>query len=173
MIGFVRRTSAAGAIVLLALPPAGAQEQGLTPEQVAVIEKEVTAALHNYYRLYTEKNNKALSSEVFLDQWIQLGANGPQLTNTEPADVARRFAANIERLEAQGWVKSEYPKPIVCVINAGTAIASGEFMRYRKDGSVISTNGTSYLFGKTPAGWRIVSFFGHEVGKIIGCEDGK
>jgi NTF2-like protein (DUF6841) len=173
MIGFVRRASAAGAIVLLALAPAGAQESGLTPEQVAVIEQEVTAALHNYYRLYTEKNNKALSSEVFFDQWIQLGANGPQLTGTEPADVARRFAANIQRLEEQGWVKSEYPKPIVCVINAGTAIASGEFMRYRQDGSVISVNGTSYLFGKTSAGWRIVSFFGHERGKIIGCDDGR
>jgi hypothetical protein len=173
MIGVVRQTCVAGTLVLLALTAAAAQERGLTPEQVAVIEKEVTAALHNYYRLYTEKNNKALSSEVFFDQWIQLGANGPQLTGTEPADVARRFAANIQRLEEQGWVKSEYPKPIVCVINAGTAIASGEFMRYRKDGSVISVNGTSYLFGKTPAGWRIVSFFGHERGKIIGCNDGR
>jgi hypothetical protein len=172
MIGFVRRTCVAGVLVLLALSPAGAQERGLTPEQVAVIEKEVTAALHNYYRLYTEKNNKALSSEVFLNQWIQLGANGPQVTGTEPSDVARRFAANIQRLEEQGWVKSEFPKPLVCVINAGTAIASGEFMRYRKDGSVISVNGTSYLFGKTAAGWRIVSFFGHERGKIIGCNDG-
>jgi hypothetical protein len=173
MIGVVRQTCVAGTLVLLALTAAAAQERGLTPEQVAVIEKDVTAALHNYYRLYTEKNNKALSSEVFFDQWIQLGANGPQLTGTEPADVARRFAANIQRLEQQGWVKSEYPKPIVCVINAGTAIASGEFMRYRKDGSVISVNGTSYLFGKTAAGWRIVSFFGHERGKIIGCNDGR
>jgi hypothetical protein len=173
MIGVVRQTCVAGTLVLLALTAAAAQERGLTPEQVAVIEKDVTAALHNYYRLYTEKNNKALSSEVFFDQWIQLGANGPQLTGTEPADVARRFAANIQRLEEQGWVKSEYPKPIVCVINAGTAIASGEFMRYRKDGSVISVNGTSYLFGKTAAGWRIVSFFGHERGKIIGCNDGR
>lgn len=78
----------------------------------------------------------------------------------------------LQRLEAQGWVRAEYPKPIVCVINAGTAIASGEFMRYRKDGSVMSVNATTYLFGRTPGGWRIVSFFGHERGKIVGCNDG-
>ena len=172
MTRYVRCALAAAAIVLMALVRVTAQDQGLTRDQVAAIEKEVTAALHNYYRLYTEKNNKALSAEVFLEPWIQLGGNGPQVTNTAPDEVAKRFAANVQRLEAQGWVKSEYPKPIVCVINAGTAIASGEFMRYRKDGSVISVNGTSYLFGKTSAGWRIVSFFGHERGKIIGCNDG-
>jgi hypothetical protein len=37
---------------------------------------------------------------------------------------------------------------------------------------VISVNGTSYLFSRTKEGWRIVSFFGHERGKIIGCNDG-
>jgi hypothetical protein len=150
----------------------GQEPPGLTKEQVAAIEKEVTAALHTYYRYYTEQNNKALSAEVFLTPWIQLGANGPTVTGTEPQDVAKRFAAAIERLKAQGWVKSEYPHPIICVINASTAIASGEFMRYRADGSVISYNATSYLFGKTKEGWRIVSFFGHERGKIIGCNDG-
>lgn len=159
-------------IALFAPTVAHAQANALTPAQVAAIEKEVTAALHNYYRLYTEKDARALGGEVFLEPWIQLGNNGPQVTTTAPAESSKRFAENIKRLEEQGWVKSEYPKPIVCVINASTAIASGEFMRYRKDGSILSVNGTSYLFGKTAAGWRIVSFFGHERGKVITCNDG-
>lgn len=172
MTAIIRRFGAVLALVCTGMAPAAAQQQGLSKEQVAAIEKEVAAALHNYYSLYTEKNNKALSADVFLDTWIQLGANGPTITGTDPADVAKRFAANIERLQAQGWVKSAYPNPIICVINASTAIASGEFMRYRADGSVLSYNATSYLFTKTPKGWRIASFFGHERGKIIGCNDG-
>ena len=172
MKDYIRRAVVGGALLAAVSAPLLAQEQGLSKDQVATIEKEVTAALHNYYRLYTEQNSEALGAGVFLEPWIQLGANGPQLNHTEPGEVAKRFAGNIERLKEQGWVKSEYPKPIVCVINAGTAIASGEFMRYRKDGSVISVNGTSYLFTRTKDGWRIVSFFGHERGKIIGCNDG-
>ncbi len=166
------RVLLASLFALAVSSPIAAQQPALAAADVTRIEQEVTAALHTYYRYYTEKNPKALGAEVFFEPWIQLGGNGPQLTNTKPDEVAKRFAANIERLEAQGWVKSEYPKPIVCVINAGTAIASGQFMRYKKDGSVLSVNGTSYLFGKTPQGWRIVSFFGHEVGKVIGCNDG-
>ena len=168
----IRRFCAVVALVCAGVVPAAAQQDGLSKDQVAAIEKEVAAALHNYYRLYTEKSDKALSADVFLETWVQLGAGGPTITGTEPADVAKRFAANIERLQAQWWVKSAYPNPIICVINAGTALASGEFMRYRADGSVLSYNATSYLFTKTAKGWRIVSFFGHERGKIIGCNDG-
>ena len=71
--------------------------------------------------------------------------------------------------------QSAYPEPIVCVINAGDRDRQRRIHALpEKDGSVISysVNGTTYLFGKTPAGWRVVSFFGHEVGKVIGCNDG-
>lgn len=166
------KLTAAGVLLLLASVQTRAQSNALAPAEVTVIEKEVTAALQNYYRLYTEKNNAALGPDVFFEPWLQLGARGPQVMHTAQDEVAKRFAESVKGLEAQGWVKSAYPNPIVCVINAGTAIASGEFMRYRKDGSVLSTNGTTYLFSKTANGWRIVSYFGHEVGKVIRCNDG-
>lgn len=163
---------AVAVLVLVSSAQPRAQGNALTRDQVVTIEKEVTAALQNYYRLYTEKDNAALGPDVFFEPWLQLGARGPQVMHTGQEEIAPRFAESVKGLQAQGWVKSEYPKPIICVINAGTAIASGEFMRYRADGSVLSVNGTSYLFSKTPKGWRVVSYFGHEVGKVIGCNDG-
>lgn len=169
---WIDRLTVTVAVSVLSVASSYAQGGALKPDQVASIEREVTAALQNYYRLYSEKNNAALGAGVFFEPWIQLGGRGPQLQHTAPDEIAKRFADSVAGLEAQGWVKSEYPNPIVCVINSSTAIASGEFKRYRKDGSVLSVNGTTYLFGRTPEGWRIVSYFGHEVGKVIGCNDG-
>jgi hypothetical protein len=35
---------------------------------------------------------------------------------------------------------------------------------------VMSVSGVSYILGKTPAGWRIVSYTGSQKGKLVRCD---
>jgi len=57
------------------------------------------------------------------------------------------------------------------VLHTGAAIASGKFYRYKKDGSVLSENAVTYIFGKTDKGWRIVSYGGHGLDRVVPCQD--
>jgi hypothetical protein len=160
-------------LVLAVARPAtevAAQQGQLTSAQIAQIKKDVAAAVHTYYRLFTERNMVALGEQVYHSPWLQLGATGIEVDET-PADVTKRFDASLKRLLESGWDRSEFANPVVCVLNGGAAIASGTFKRYRKDGSVISENGITYLFGKTSQGWRIVSFAGHAANKLVTCND--
>jgi hypothetical protein len=142
----------------------------MTPQQVAQVKKDVTDAVHTYYRLFTEQNMTALGTQVYHTPWLQLGANGIEVDQTA-ADVTKRFDASLKRLLEQGWAKSEFANPVVCVLNPGAALASGTFKRYRKDGSVISESGITYLFGKASDGWKIISFAGHATSKLVTCSE--
>jgi hypothetical protein len=56
------------------------------------------------------------------------------------------------------------------VLTPTSAIASGEFIRYRKDGSVLSRHGNAYVFSKGPDGWRVVGMLSHDPAKPIRCD---
>ena len=165
-----RTTSAFAFAICLSAPPAMAQQAAMTPQQIAQVKKDVTDAVHTYYRLFTEHNMTALGTEVYHTPWMQLGANGIEMDQT-PAEVTKRFDASLKRLLEQGWAKSEFANPVVCVLNPGAAIASGTFKRYRKDGGVISESGITYLFGKAKDGWKIISYAGHATNKLVTCND--
>jgi len=147
-----------------------AQQPQLSTADVAVIKKEVTAAVDKYYRLFSEQNPNALAAEVFNTPWLVLGSSGPQPDLTQEASV-RRFETSMKQLVASGWAKSVFTTENVCVLNANAAIASGYNTRYKTDGTVMSVGGVSYLFGKTKNGWRIVSYTGHAKGKVVRCDD--
>jgi hypothetical protein len=158
-------------LVALGLCAAAASTQpSLTAEEIAKIKKEVTQAVHHYYRLFTERNMKALPEEVFHVPLIYLGPEGARVDATAP-EVTARTEANLERLLESGWARSEFPSPNVCVLHAGAAIASGRFYRYKKDGSVLSENAVTYIFGKTDEGWRIVAYGGHGLDRVLPCKD--
>jgi hypothetical protein len=150
-------------------PPAAAQPGALTPEQTAAIARDVTAAVDKYYAYFTARNMKALPDEIFNIPWIVIGGSGPQPDLTHEQALAR-FEASLKDLVASGWGKSVFTTENVCVLNANAAIASGYNTRYKTDGSVMSVGGVSYLFGKTKAGWRVVSYTGHARGKVVRCD---
>lgn len=158
-------------LVVLGLSATVASAQpALSPDDITKIKKEVTDAVHHYYKLFTERNMKALPEEVFHVPLIYLSPEGAQVDAT-PAEVTARTEASLKRLLESGWDRSEFPSPNVCVLNAGSAIASGKFYRYKKDGSVLSENGVTYIFGKTEKGWRIVSYGGHALDRVVPCRD--
>ena len=55
------------------------------------------------------------------------------------------------------------------MLNANAALASGYNTRYKKDGSVMSVGGVTYLLGRTKEGWRIVWNTGHPKEKVVRC----
>jgi len=156
--------------LVLSLASAASAQSSLSADQIAAIKNEITSAVHRYYQLFTDRNMKALPQEIFHVPFIYLAPEGAQVDATAEVMTAR-FEGNLKRLLESGWDRSEFPSPNVCVLNAGSAIASGKFYRYKKDGSVLSENAVTYIFGKTDKGWRIVSFGGHGLDRVVPCRD--
>jgi hypothetical protein len=163
------RAVAVGLLILALDMPAGAQQAPLTDADVQRIKKDVTAAVDKYYRLFSEQNMKALPEEVFNIPWIVIGGSGPQPDLTKEQALSR-FEASLKPLVESGWGKSVFTTENVCVLSANAAIASGYNTRYKKDGSVMSVGGVSYLFGRTPQGWKIVSYTATQKGKVVRCD---
>ena len=157
-------------LVVAALTGAAAAQQAvMTEADVQRVKREVTDAVDKYYRLFSEQNMKALPEEVFNIPWIVIGGSGPQPDLTKEQALAR-FEASLKQLRESDWGKSVFTTENVCVLNANAAIASGYNTRYKKDGSVMSVGGVSYLFGRTKEGWRIVSYTGTPRGKVVRCD---
>jgi hypothetical protein len=148
---------------------ARAQQPALTDADVARVKVEVTAAVDKYYAYFSAHNMKALPEEIFNIPWIVIGGSGPQPDLTREQALAR-FEGSLKDLVASGWGKSVFTTQNVCVLNANAAIASGYNTRYKTDGSVMSVGGTSYLFGRTKQGWRVVSYTGHARDKVVRCD---
>src|SRR6185436_17040562 len=139
---------------LLVLVAASAVAQPPAPVDVAKVTTEVKATVDKYYRLFTEQNMKALPEEIYMTPWIIIGGSGPEAYLTKEQALAR-FEGSLKQLVQNGWGKSVFTTENVCVLNANAALASGYNTRYKKDGSVMSVGGVTYLLGKTKDGWRI------------------
>jgi hypothetical protein len=158
-----------GVLLLTVAPIAWAQQPAMSDADVQRVKKEVTAAVDQYYRFFSEQNMKALPEEVFNIPWILIGGNGLQADLTKEQALSR-FEGSLSQLVKDGWGKSVFTTESVCVLNANAAIASGYNTRYKKDGSVMSVGGVSYLFGRTPQGWKVVSYTGTQKGKVVRCD---
>lgn len=166
----LHRTFAAGAAIAacLAAMPAAAQ-QTLPQAQKDTIRKEVTAAVDQYYRFFSAHEMKALPETSFNIPWVMIGAEGPDADVTKEQALAR-FQASLKQLVASGWGKSVFTTEQVCVLNPSAAIASGYNTRYKTDGSVMSVSGVTYVFGRTPQGWKIVSYTSMPRGVTVRCD---
>jgi hypothetical protein len=155
-------------LVLLLAATAASAQSSMSADEIANVKKEVTAVVHRYYQLFSERNMKALPQEIFQLPFVLLSPEGARVEPTAEAMNARN-EASLKRLLESGWDRSEFPSPQVCVLNPGAAIASGKFFRYKKDGSVLSENAVTYVLGKTDKGWRIVTFGGHALDRVVPC----
>jgi hypothetical protein len=157
-----------GITSLLVLVAVSAVAQPAAQVDVAKVTTEVKATIDKYYRLFTEQNMKALPEEIYMTPWIIIGGNGPEADLTKEQALAR-FEGSLKQLVQNGWGKSIFTTENVCVLNANAALASGYNTRYKKDGSVMSVGGVTYLVGRTKDGWRIVSYTGHPKEKVVRC----
>jgi hypothetical protein len=139
------------------------------PSQNDAVAAEVAAALKEYHRLFSSKQAGAMAERGYGQPLVTLGRNTYTVLQTKK-DVEAWAGALVTRLGAEGWDRSEMPSPSICVLTPTSAIASGEFLRYRKDGSVLARLGTAYVFSKTAEGWRVVGMLSHDPAKPLRCD---
>lgn len=167
-----RRSGTGRAIVVAAVAMSTsvqAQQQGLSAAETEAVKKAVIAHIDKYYATFVELKPDVLAKEIFHSPWIVIGGSGPQADLTV-AQAQERFAASMKQLTESGWARSQFTTESVCVLNANAAIASGYNTRYKKDGSVMSVGGTTYILGKSKDGWRIISYSGSQKGKLVRCD---
>lgn len=131
--------------------------------------REVAAALKEYHRLFSSKRAADMADRGYGAPLMSLGRGSHTVWATRK-DVEAWAGDFVARLQTEGWDRSEMPSPSICVLTPTSAIASGEFLRYRKDGSVLSRHGTAYVFSKGAEGWRVVAMLSHDPKKPLRCD---
>jgi hypothetical protein len=130
---------------------------------------EVRKAFDEYYRIFSDERADLVAERVYGVPRLTFGATAVGVQTSRDA-VEASFAALLKSLVAQGYERSVMPEPNICVPNSNTAIVSGKFVRYRKDGSVMVKLGSAYIFGRTPDGWRIFASISHAADYALTCK---
>ncbi len=142
----------------------------MSADDVAKIKVAVTGVVTAYARYYTERNAKGVVDNVFASP--SYSVSGAGVTLNDPAKQIAQTDANMKRMAETGWAKSEIPNPKVCVLNASAAVASGNFYRYRADGTEHSRGSETFVLAKTASGWRVVTIMFHEAAdKAMTCNE--
>jgi len=161
-----------GAIAIgmcIAATPAAAQQKPLTAAEVAQIKADVIKAGNDYLATYSKQDAEGVAKKSYSPVAVSIGQSGASAidANKQMEGLKNTFKQRV----SEGWVKSAFYNPTVCVVNANTALLSSKFRRYDKDGKQIFEAAEVLLYAKNPAGWQIVGLFGHAVDKVITCND--
>jgi hypothetical protein len=141
----------------------------LTPAEVETVEREALAVIATYYRLFNERDPKGMSERLFHVPWIYLNPGGARLFESRE-ETAKLFEESLSSIVPKGWARSDFPRPRVCALSLGAATVSGTFYRHKKDGSVLSEHGVSYVLGKTADGFRVTALLSHPPGVALSCD---
>ena len=134
------------------------------------MKAEVRAAWDEYMRSFSSRRADLIAERSYTAPSASLTGGGVVFSMT-PGDVKSRFESSIGALVAQSYERSDTRTANVCILNDGAAILSGTFVRYLKDGSVMSEIAGTYLFARTAPGWRIVAQIGHSADRVMKCGD--
>jgi hypothetical protein len=134
------------------------------------MKADVRAAWDQYIRDFSSRRADLIAERSYTAPSASLAGSGVVFSMT-PADIKSRFASSIGALVAKNYERSDTRTANVCILNDGAAILSGTFVRYLKDGSVMSEIAGTYLFAKTAPGWRIVAQIGHTADRVVKCGD--
>lgn len=148
--------------------PLPSQAQDAVGQREAVAE-EVAAALQEYHRLFSSKRAGEMAEQGYGAPLMSLGEGRHTVWATQQ-DVEAWAGAFVEQLQVEGWDRSDMPSPSICVLTPTSAIASGEFVRYRPDGTVLSRHGNAYVFSKGAGGWRVVAMLSHDPTMPLRCD---
>lgn len=129
---------------------------------------EVRKALEDYVAHFSAKRADLIAEQSVLAPSTTIGGTSIT-TSLTAADVKNRYETNIKGLVAQNYGRSQVKSATVCLLNDSAAIVSGQFTRYRTDGSVLSEIASTYVFAKSDGRWRIVTQMGHGLDRHISC----
>ncbi len=161
----VSRTIAVGGLLACVVSPGAAQDDA----ERAALAREVAAALRAYHAVFSGKDGAEMAARGYGAPLMSLGSGSHVVwpTRDEVAAWAQGF---VDQLQTTGWDRSSMPEPSICILTPTSAIASGEFVRYRADGSVLSRHGNAYVFSKGDDGWRVVAMLSHDPRRPLTCD---
>jgi hypothetical protein len=136
----------------------------------AAVKADIRAAWDQYIRDFSARRADLIAERSYTAPSASLPGNGVTFLMT-PGDVKARFESTISGLVAKNYDRSDTRTANICLLNDGAAILSGTFVRYLKDGSVMSEIAGTYLFARTAPGWRIVAQIGHSADRVMTCTD--
>lgn len=155
------------AAVLLALGYAsGAHLSHVNAQERA--SADVRKALEDYVAHFSAKRADLIAEQSVLAPSTTIGGTAIT-TSLTPSDVKKRYETNLNGLVAQKYARSTVDTATVCLLNDSAAIVSGQFTRYRTDGSVLSHIASTYVFAKSDGRWRIVTQIGHGMDRRVAC----
>ncbi|MFN8058604.1 MAG: DUF4440 domain-containing protein [Vicinamibacterales bacterium] len=135
----------------------------------ARIRAEVRAAWNAYFDAFSRGQTDVIADRMYLAPSLSLADATGVVVSTTAADVKDRFDSSLAALAAQQYGRSVSKRVNICVLNEVSAVLSGEFTRYRRDGTVLAELAGTYLFVKAPAGWRIGAQIAHEADRVLSC----
>ena len=135
----------------------------------AEVKAEVRAAWDAYIEAFSAGRTEVIAREVYAAPSFRTGPEGASVLETVE-DTQASFDAIHRQLAPERYDRSETDRAEICVINAGTALLSAYFTRYRTDGSVLLSGASSYLFAKVDGDWRILAIMANPDRKLIACD---
>ena len=138
------------------------------PSQEIQIKEEVTLIVNRYYKYFSANQMDKFPTETHTIPWKILGTDRifmtPEASNKNYFDSFAEIKKNNPEYD-----RSEFTIQNICVLSPRTAFVSGYNTRRADDDSIIRMNGTVYIMEKVEQGWRINSFAGKGMEKIVSC----
>ena len=134
----------------------------------AAAQAEVRSAWDEYIRAFSAGRADLIADGVYLAPSFNLAEAGIEVSMS-PADTRARFKTAMELLAAQGYQRTETKSAGICLLNDTAAVLSARFIRYRKDGGILGEAAGTYVFAKSPQGWRIVASIPHSPERALKC----
>lgn len=140
----------------------------VAPSQEIRIKEEVKLIIDRYYTYFSANQMDRFPNETHTIPWKILGTGRSYATAEASNENYFNSYANIKK-DYPEYDRSEFTIQEICVMSPSSALVSGYNTRRAADDSIITLSGTVYIMELTEAGWRISSFTGKSVDKVVSC----
>jgi hypothetical protein len=132
------------------------------------VAEAIRTSWEGYIRAFAEGRVDFIADSVYTTPSFHALPDGVVML-TSTAELRDLFASALASIREQGYDHSETRASTVCPLTDATAVLSVEYARYRSDGEVLSEGAGTYVFAKTPSGWRVLGQIGHAAERLLGC----
>lgn len=140
----------------------------VSPSQEIQIKEEVKLIIQRYYTYFSANQMDKFPTETHTIPWKLISTSRNFMSAEESNEYYFNSYATIKENNPE-YDRSEFTIQNTCVLSPKTALVSGYNTRRAKDDSIITMMGTVYIMENTDVGWRINSFAGKPLDKVVSC----
>jgi len=140
----------------------------VAPSHEIRIKEEVKLIIERYYTYFSANQMDKFPTETHTIPWKILGTDRIYMSAEQSNENYFGSFAAIKENDPE-YKRSVFTIQDICVLSPRSALVSGYNTRRRTDDSIITMMGTLYILELTDAGWRINSFSGKPLDKVVSC----